>query len=139
MSGKQVGDACREEEAASLTACAVGGCDAERVTLSLGRISRPVDPPQGRVALKLRSSRGGDLTGLDAVLPKEAMRGVRKAVAALAGVDHQHRPASAQELKGGCHPGVAAAYDNHIVAHGIGPFGRSSAWRRENRPRDRPE
>jgi hypothetical protein len=107
----------------------VGRGHGEVILLAAHRDRTSVDPGECRIGLELPPGGQGDLGGADTVLPEKAMREIGEAVAPLAGIDHFHIPAGAQELQGGSHSGVAAPDDNHIMhlSHLSGPATQCAA------------
>ncbi|MNT91578.1 hypothetical protein D3C72_2327000 [compost metagenome] len=78
---------------------------------------QPLDRP---VFHQLRAGFGGNICRSVAILGEEAVRRAGETVPPQPGVDHQHLPACARELKTGGKPGVTAAEDEYVMGH-IGP------------------
>ena len=95
--------------------------DREAVRVRGGGDGGAIEEGDGRVGGDLRASDGDDRARRAAILPEEAVRLVREAVATLPRVDDQGLLAGAPEGQGGGEAGVAAADDDDVVLHGIPP------------------
>ena len=103
-----VAHACREQHPPAVVGLPVIHRDGEGI-VAAGHRHRPSPGPcERRIGFELPAGSRRDLGCGNPVLAEETVRQIGKAVAPLAGVDHQHLSAGAKQLKGGRHSGVDA-------------------------------
>ena len=118
---QDVGDAGGEDKPFASDIGALLQGDLEAILHTFGTYGGSLQPFDRPVFHHLRAGFGGDFSRRAAILGQETVRCRGETVPPHSGVDNQHAPAGAGELKAGGKAGVAAAKDDYVMGH-IGPL-----------------